>query len=228
MISIDGISKAFQEGDRQRPVISRLDFSLASGERAVLLGRSGSGKSTLLNLLAGIDLPDSGTVTIAHQCINEMNERERTRFRRRHIGFVYQFFNLIPTLSVVENILLPLELNGWSSQDASSRARDLLQRVGLDDRGESFPDTLSGGEQQRVALARAVAHKPALLLADEPTGNLDDETAERILSLLDSLMQQEHTTLLMVTHSDEAAQRIGGRRYHLHQGQLTDAVTEEA
>ena len=170
-----------------------------------LLGPSGSGKSTLLNLVSGIDTPDAGSIEIDGVRVTELGERDRTLFRRSHIGFVFQFFNLLPTLTVEENLLLPLELKGRLDAAARGRARELLDHVGLADRAATFPDRLSGGEQQRVALARALVHEPALILADEPTGNLDSATGEKMLDLLDRLVRDAGRTLLAVTHSRDLA-----------------------
>ena len=169
----------------------------------MLVGRSGTGKSTLLNLLSGIDPPNSGEVVIDGVTISALSERERTLFRRDKIGFVFQFFNLIPTLTVEENILLPLELKGRVGPEQHRTALALLDEVGLADRAGSFPDRLSGGEQQRVAVARALAHDPLLVLADEPTGNLDLETGLQVLDLLDRLTRRAGKTMVMVTHSRE-------------------------
>ena len=209
--------RVFTEGGAQRRVLDRLDLSIARGERLVLLGRSGSGKSTLLNLLAGIDRPDSGSIEIQGVRLSDCTERSRTLFRRRHIGFVYQFFNLLPTLTVAENIALPLELNGIGRSQASDLIGEMLSLVGLADRAAAFPDRLSGGEQQRVAIARALIHRPALVLADEPTGNLDAETGEQILQLLNRLAESLGQTLLTVTHSRRLA-RSADRIVTLEQG----------
>jgi putative ABC transport system ATP-binding protein len=168
-------------------------------------GRSGSGKSTLLNLISGIDAPDEGEVEIEGALIAGMSERDRTLFRRQHIGFVYQAFNLVPTLTVGDNVRLVLELNGIGNPEARGRVNDLLKAVGLLERRDSWPDILSGGEQQRVAIARALAHRPALLLADEPTGNLDDATTVNVLSVLDSLVRHSGGTMIVATHSATVA-----------------------
>ena len=184
-------------------VLCDTDVAIGRGEFAVLIGRSGSGKSTLLNLLSGIDQPSSGDVVIDGVAISALSERERTLFRRDHIGFVFQFFNLIPTLTVAENLLLPLELKGKVRPEQRRAALDLLAEVGLADRAESYPDRLSGGEQQRVAVARALAHDPLLVLADEPTGNLDLETGLQVLEILDRLTRRAGKTMVMVTHSPE-------------------------
>lgn len=206
-IAIRKLGKYYTEGDQQRVIFTDLNLDVGRGEFVALLGQSGSGKSTLLNLLGGIDLPDAGQIRIGDRMLTALSETERTRFRRRHIGFVFQFFNLIPTLTVGENLLLPLELNGLATPDQHDRAMELLDHVGLGDRRNSFPERLSGGEQQRLALARALVHGPWLLLADEPTGNLDAETGEHILGLLLALHRQAETTMIMVTHSQAVAAR---------------------
>ncbi len=188
-------------------VIAHADLSVERGEVIALLGASGSGKSTLLNLLAGIDKPASGQVTIAGQVISNLQEPQLTLFRRQHIGFIYQLFNLIPTLTVFENIALPLELCGVIKVEREQRVDDWLNKVGLQGREQAFPDQLSGGEQQRIAIARALIHQPMLVLADEPTGNLDAETGQHILDLLTELANQHQQTLLIVTHSEAVASR---------------------
>jgi putative ABC transport system ATP-binding protein len=208
IVSVDvrRLVRVFREGGQQRRVLDELDLSIAQGERLVLLGRSGSGKSTLLNLLAGIDRADSGSIEIQGVRLSECSERARTLFRRRHIGFVYQFFNLLPTLTVAENVALPLELNGVERVAAAGRIEEMLALVGLADRAATFPDRLSGGEQQRVAIARALIHRPSLVLADEPTGNLDAETGAQTVQLLNGLAESLGQTLLTVTHSRQLAQ----------------------
>ena len=215
------LRKHYTEGDQQRVIFTDLNLNIGRGEFVALLGQSGSGKSTLLNLLGGIDLPDAGQIRISDRLLTALSEVERTRFRRRHIGFVFQFFNLIPTLTVAENLLLPLELNGLATPDQRDRALELLDQVGLGDRRASFPERLSGGEQQRLALARALVHGPWLLLADEPTGNLDAVTGERILELLLVLHRQAETTMVMVTHSREVAARAD-RILMLDNGQIRE------
>jgi putative ABC transport system ATP-binding protein len=203
LIEIRGLGRGYSEGGREHAVLRDVSATIARGELAVLVGRSGSGKSTLLNLLAGIDLPDSGEVRIDGVPLSRLGERARTLFRRDNIGFVFQFFNLIATLTVEENLLLPLELKGRTGPAARRAALDLLAEVGLADRAGSFPDRLSGGEQQRLAVARALVHDPLLVLADEPTGNLDLETGLEVLDLLDRLTRRAGKTMLMVTHSQE-------------------------
>jgi len=213
------LTKLFREGRTERVVFRDVDAEIAKWEIAVLVGRSGSGKSTLLNLISGIDLPTSGSVVVAGADLGPMGERERTLFRRRHIGFVFQAFNLVPTLTVEENVRLPLELCGRTGAPARRRAAALLDRVGLGDRLASFPDRLSGGEQQRVAIARALAHDPPLVLADEPTGSLDADTAAHVLALLDALAREEGRTVVMVTHSREVI-GVADRVFTVQHGRL--------
>jgi putative ABC transport system ATP-binding protein len=178
-------------------------FAVGEGEIVAIRGRSGSGKSTVLNLVAGIDRPTAGEIFVGGEALSRLGPRERTLLRRDQIGFVFQFFNLIPTLSVLENVRLPAELAGDGR--AHERARELLDRVGLADRAQAFPDRLSGGEQQRVAIARALVRDPRLVLADEPTGNLDDATGASVMGLIDALTRRAGKTLLLVTHSGELA-----------------------
>jgi putative ABC transport system ATP-binding protein len=199
------LTKSYYEGELRRPVLQNAHAEFQSGEITAILGKSGSGKSTLLNLISGIDAPDSGQIWVDGQDLTSLPEKDRTLFRRARIGFVFQFFNLIPTLTVGENVSLPLELNRVPRSQVHSRAQGVLEAVGLLDRWKTFPEKLSGGEQQRVALARALVHEPRLILADEPTGNLDEETGAQVLSLLTRLTRQSNGTLLIVTHSPEAA-----------------------
>jgi putative ABC transport system ATP-binding protein len=199
------LTKSYFEGDVRRVVLQNAHAEFQPGEITAILGKSGSGKSTLLNLISGIDAPDSGQIWVEGQELTIMRERERTLFRRARIGFIFQFFNLIPTLTVGENVNLPLELNHVPRQQAQKKAQELLEAVGLIDRWKTFPEKLSGGEQQRVALARALVHDPLLILADEPTGNLDEETGAQVMALLARLTREQNRTLLMVTHSPEAA-----------------------
>lgn len=218
-VALRNISKAYQEGEQKRMVLSDLSLTIQEGEFVVLLGRSGSGKSTLLNIISGIDIPDAGDVVLGGSNITQLSERDRTLFRREHIGFVFQAFNLIPTLTVAENILLPLELNGRTTAREQQAAMATLAQVGLADRADSFPDRLSGGEQQRVAIARALAHDPLLILADEPTGNLDFKTASHVLGLIDKLVHQQGKTTLMVTHDHDLI-RLADRVLTLQEGNL--------
>ena len=202
-VELRGLRKSFHEGRGERAVLRDVNASFQPGEFIVLLGRSGSGKSTLLNLIAGLDRPSAGSVRVAATELSTLSEHERTLFRRHRIGFIFQSYNLIPTLTAEENLLLPLELAGRAAAEDRRRAAQLLERVGLGDRGSSFPDVLSGGEQQRLAVARALAHDPPLLLADEPTGNLDLDTGRSVLRLLEALVRERGKTLIMVTHSRE-------------------------
>lgn len=221
LIRLDRVSKSFTEGGRERVVLHEVSMTFGRGELAVLLGKSGSGKSTLLNLVSGIDTPSNGEVWVAGRALNRLSERDRTLFRRKHVGFVFQFFNLVPTLTVIENVLLPLELNGRTGAAARSAAEAMLAEVGLADRANTAPDRLSGGEQQRIAVARALIHDPDLILADEPTGNLDTETGAQVLALLDRLTRQAGKTMLMVTHSPEVI-GLADRVFRVREGHLTE------
>ncbi|MEP7357300.1 MAG: ABC transporter ATP-binding protein, partial [Anaerolineales bacterium] len=196
IVRLENVTKDFIEGGQTRTVLRGVSASFEEGQFIAIRGRSGSGKSTLLNLMAGIDMPSSGDIVIAGVTVTRLSQRERTIFRRDNLGFIFQFFNLIPTLTVLENVRLPAELASRPDQ-----AMALLERVGLADRRDVFPDKLSGGEQQRVAIARALAQNPRLVLADEPTGNLDEKTGDTIMALLDSVTRQAGKTLIMVTHS---------------------------
>ena len=220
-VELRRLTKLYREGDSERVVFRDVDAAIGQGEIAVLVGRSGSGKSTLLNLISGIDLPTSGAVVVDGTDITALSERDRTLFRRGRIGFIFQFFNLIPLLTVEENLLLPLELAGRDDAAGRARARALLERVGLADRARSFPDRLSGGEQQRVAVARALVHDPALILADEPTGTLDADTAAVVLDLLDRLVRELGKTVVMVTHSREVV-GVADRVFAVQHGQLVE------
>jgi putative ABC transport system ATP-binding protein len=222
-IRIDNLSKTYLEGTHTRPVLQAARADFGRGEFVAILGKSGSGKSTLLNLISGIDGVDGGDIWVDGQRLTGLNERQRTLFRRHHIGFVFQFFNLIPTLTVWENVVLPLELGGASNGDIFPRAEALLDAVGLLDRKDTFPDRLSGGEQQRVAIARALVHDPLLVLADEPTGNLDEETGRQVMDLLDRLTRQAGKNLILVTHSAEAA-AYADRILYLRDGKLTNGT----
>jgi putative ABC transport system ATP-binding protein len=220
-IQLENLCKGFREGAHTRSVLQNVRADLAKGEFVAILGKSGSGKSTLLNLISGIDLVDCGDIWVAGQSLTRMDDHQRTLFRRQKIGFIFQFFNLIPTLTVWENVVLPLELAGTTNGDHRGRVESLLDEVGLLDRRKTFPDRLSGGEQQRVAIARALVHDPLLILADEPTGNLDEETGRQVMALLDRLTRQAGKNLILVTHSAEAA-AYADRVLYLREGQLVD------
>ena len=200
-------------------VLDGVDARIERGESVAILGRSGSGKSTLLNLISGIDTSDAGSIEMDGTEVSALREPQRTLFRRAHIGFIYQFFNLVPTLDVEENVRLVLELNGVARNEARQRSAAMLGDVGLGERLHSVVDALSGGEQQRVAIARALVHEPALLLADEPTGNLDDETAVQVMTLLRSLVERRGATLLLVTH-DRSLLPSADRAFELRDGRL--------
>lgn len=224
-IQLDNLTKSFREGIADRQVLREITTSFTAGEFVVLLGQSGSGKSTLLNLVSGIEQPTTGRITIDGVCLSELNERRCTLFRRDRIGFIFQFFNLIPTLTVLENITLPQELAGVPQVEVTKKAIALLDRVGLNDRGNAFPDKLSGGQQQRVAIARALVHDPMLVLADEPTGNLDEETGQIVLELLLELTRSAHKTLIMATHNPEIARRAD-RVLRMQDGQLVEETLQ--
>jgi putative ABC transport system ATP-binding protein len=218
-IRLEDLSKSYQEGEHTRVVLQDVNATFAKGEFVAILGKSGTGKSTLLNLISGIDRADGGAVWLNGQDLTALDERQRTLFRRHNIGFVFQFFNLIPTLTVWENVVLPLELKGSTDGQVHRQAESLLDAVGLLDRRKTFPDRLSGGEQQRVAIARALVHDPLLVLADEPTGNIDEETGQQVLALLDRLTRQAGKNLILVTHSPDAA-AYADRILYLRDGQL--------
>jgi putative ABC transport system ATP-binding protein len=226
LVQIRNLSKHYDEGDRARSVLDRVSLDIYTGEFFVLLGKSGSGKSTLLNLISAIDHPDSGSILIDGTEITGLDERRQTLFRRDHIGIVFQFFNLIPTLTVLENITLPGELRGERRQAVEQRGRALLERVGLGSRADTFPDRLSGGEQQRIAIARALAHEPALVLADEPTGNLDEDTGRSILQLLLELTRDAGKTLVMATHNPDIVP-LADRVARIHDGKLVITMQAE-
>lgn len=221
LISLEHVTKTYEEAGVERTILDDVSIELGCGEFVVLLGKSGSGKSTLLNLIGGIDAPTAGDVRIDGRSITRMSDQERTLYRRNHIGFVFQAFNLIPMLSVWENVLLPVELSsdGRQRREGQARAKDLLEQVGLGGRLGTFPDRLSGGEQQRVAIARALANDPLVVLADEPTGNLDAENGRLVLQLLDTLTRQAGKNLVMVTHSEEVI-GIADRVLRLKDGKL--------
>ena len=220
-ITLEHVSKQYEEGGAVHLVLQDVSIDFGRGEFSILLGRSGSGKSTLLNLISGIDEPSAGSVRIDEHTITRMSDRERTLYRRNHIGFIFQAFNLIPTLSVWENVILPAELSSSEQvrRAGQERAHSLLAQVGLGDRLQTYPDQLSGGEQQRVAIARALANDPQVVLADEPTGNLDSDTGQLVLTLLYTLTRQAGKNLIMVTHSEEVI-GVADRVLHLKEGKV--------
>ncbi len=222
---LDAVHKSFPEAGGDRVVLAGASLELNAGELVVLLGRSGSGKSTLLHLLAGLDIPDRGRVLLGGEDLAHLSDAARTRLRRERLGFVFQFFNLVPTLTVEENLQLPLELAGRLDRGGRERARALLDEVGLADRARQFPDRLSGGEQQRVAVARALVHEPDLVLADEPTGNLDLDTGLAVIELLDRLTRRAGKALFMVTHGREVL-GVADRLLTLDHGRIVDRPPE--
>jgi putative ABC transport system ATP-binding protein len=212
-----GVEKSFRSGSETLAILRDIDLAIAPGESVAILGPSGSGKSTLLGLMAGLDRPTRGSVRFEGRALEGLGEDELARVRRRRIGFVFQSFHLFPNLTALENVRVPLELTGV--EGAEARARELLGRVGLAERLTHYPAQLSGGEMQRVALARAFGPRPALVLADEPTGNLDAANGSRVLELLEELQRGEGTTLVLVTHDAQVAARAG-RRVHLEDGRV--------
>ena len=204
MLRSESLTQTYQSGGRELTVLENITFELASGGFLAIVGPSGSGKSTLLGLLAGLDQPRSGRVLLEGQDLRQLTEDQRARLRGEKVGFVFQSFHLIPTLTARENVQVPLELRG---HDARERADELLRRVGLDERGHHYPAQLSGGEQQRVALARAFSNRPRILFADEPTGNLDAATGATVIGLMEELNRELGTTLVLVTHDTDLASR---------------------
>ncbi len=221
MMSVSGLRKSFGSGDAKVEVLKGIDIRIEKGEQVALTGKSGSGKSTLLSLLAGLDSPDDGTITIDSQNISHLSEKDLTNYRARHIGIVFQQFHLVSTLTALENVLLPLEI--LKTSGARERAESLLESVGLAHRLHHLPSELSGGESQRVAIARALSTHPAILFADEPSGNLDEETGDKVMGLLFELVKKTGTTMVLVTHDPELATRCE-RIIHLEHGKLSHEV----
>lgn len=211
------LKKSFIRGDQTVHALSGVDLSIGKGEFVSIMGPSGSGKSTLLHLIGGLDLPTSGDVLLEGQAIQKLEDDELSAFRRRRLGFIFQFFNLLPTLSALENVALPRLLDGASMSEVENKAKDLLDQMGLGARMHHRPDQLSGGEMQRVAIARALVTDPVLILADEPTGNLDSKTGESVLRLLGTMAKERGHTILMVTHDSNAAS-FGTRLVRLRDG----------
>ena len=221
MIRCIDLRKVYRQGDNELTVLAGISLEIPKGQFAVIMGPSGSGKSTLLHLIGGLDRPSGGELLVDGRLVGQMADDEITLFRRTQIGFVFQFFNLLPTLTAEENVALPLVLHGQSKAEADERAAALLAKVGLEQRRKHLPEELSGGEIQRTAIARALAFNPPILLADEPTGNLDSKTGETILSLLRRINTEEDCTVVMVTHSQDAA-RYGDRTIFLRDGRIED------
>ena len=220
-VQLQNVTKTYQMGEVQVHALNGLDLSIQEGEFVVIVGPSGSGKTTTLNLIGGLDTPTSGELLVAGTDIAGYDEDALTAYRRDQIGFIFQFFNLLPTLTAGENVEFALELADREGQDVHQRARDLLDKVGLAERADHFPSQLSGGEQQRVAIARALAKDPPILLADEPTGNLDFRMGQKVLRVMRDLNQQEGRTVILVTHNTVIG-RIGERVVHLRDGQVSD------
>jgi putative ABC transport system ATP-binding protein len=221
MIDLRGVSKTVPSGEGTLTILHPIDLNVASGEFLAVSGPSGSGKSTLLGLIAGLDAPSTGSIVIDGVDITTLDEDPLARLRGAKIGFVFQFFHLIPSLTALENILVPMEIAG--RRDAAGRARELLVEVGLEDRGHHYPSQLSGGEQQRVAIARALSNEPVILLADEPTGNLDSKTGHQVIELLLAINKQRGATLVVVTHDPEIA-ALADARVYLRDGQVAERV----
>lgn len=217
LVKAEGLGKHVATADGRLDILTAVDFTIKPGETLAVVGASGSGKSTLLGLLAGLDLPSEGRIWLAGTCLNELDEDGRARLRGRHVGFVFQSFQLLPNLTALENVMLPLELAGRS--DALPQALAILGRVGLERRVKHYPRQLSGGEQQRVALARAFVTEPQILFADEPTGNLDRRTGRTVIDLLFELNREKNTTLVLVTHDEALASRCG-RSLRLEEGRV--------
>ena len=205
ILKITGLEKTYTSGSKRLTVLQNVSFEVEKGQTFSIVGPSGSGKTTLLGLCAGLDKPDSGTVELCGHDLNSLNEDERAELRNQEVGFIFQNFQLLPTLTALENVSVPLELQG--SKEAENIAKDLLDKVGLADRIRHYPSQLSGGEQQRVALARAFSNKPSILFADEPTGNLDDETGEKVIQLLFDLNKESGTTLVIISHDLDLANK---------------------
>ena len=223
-LEISSIKKHFGEGESRVEVLKGIDISIEKGEICVLLGPSGSGKSTLLNLLGGLDTPTSGEVLVSGKKLFQMNEEARTIFRRRNIGFVFQNYNLVPVLNVYENIVLPIELDGTKVD--TEYVKTILHTLGLEQKVQTMPNQLSGGQQQRVAIARALAAKPAILLADEPTGNLDSKTGMDVIALLKMTSQAFHQTIVMITHNEEIA-LMADRMIRIEDGKVVNGNAEK-
>tara|TARA_B110000014_G_scaffold241029_1_gene209545 strand:+ start:1059 stop:1772 length:714 start_codon:yes stop_codon:yes gene_type:complete len=221
VLRLEQLTKQFYEGVLQRAIFSDINLDILSGQFSILTGPSGSGKSTLLNLISGIEPPTSGKIIVDGIELTALSEKRRTLFRRHQVGMVFQSFNLIPTLSVSENLMLPLDLTGVSRKEAKLRVIETLDRVGLADRSNSFPEQLSGGEQQRVAITRALVHDPTLVLADEPTGNLDSDNAHQIMGIFKNLVKDEGKTLIVVTHRSDM-EPLADRVFHLEDGNITE------
>ena len=219
IIQVQGVSKSYWRDSFEIPVLNNISFDIPAGEYLALMGPSGSGKTTLLNLIAGIDRPNKGQISVAGTNIATLNESQLAKWRSTHVGFVFQFYNLIPVLTAYENVELPLLLTSLSKKERRQHVETALTVVGLQDRMQHYPKQLSGGQEQRVAIARAIATDPAILVADEPTGDLDKNSADEILMLLERLNTEFHKTIVMVTHDPRAAEKAKVIR-HLDKGEF--------
>ena len=226
VLSCDGLGMVYAEGKMRTPVFDGLHLDVYKGETVAILGASGAGKSTLLHLLGGLDTPTAGEVFVTGQKMSGLSDTARGALRNRALGFVYQFHHLLPEFTAVENVMLPVLLNGTGVAEAQRRARGLLESVGLGHRLDHKPGELSGGERQRAAVARALVNQPACVLGDEPTGNLDEKTAATVFDLMLSLNREQHTSLVLVTHDRRLARRLD-RVLELHDGKLRELATSE-
>lgn len=224
LLSVKQLYKSYKEGNEVIHVLRDVNVDIMKGERVAIMGPSGTGKTTFLNIISGLDKPDKGTVIVAGNDLTTMSVAERTRFRRTHVGFVFQHFNLIHSMTALENVSLPLLMTGHSLKEAKKMAEQLLDRVGLLDRKDAYPHVLSGGERQRVAIARALIHRPTVVFADEPTGNLDRDHSEQVLRLMKELSDEFEQTMVIVTH-DATVAKICDRIYHLN-GQLKEVTID--
>ncbi|UCE93860.1 MAG: ABC transporter ATP-binding protein [Flavobacteriaceae bacterium] len=219
ILNVKHLEKTYSSGEKQLKVLDNISFNIEAGETFAIVGPSGSGKTTLLGLCAGLDQSDQGEIELCGTNLSELNEDQRALLRNKHVGFIFQNFQLLPTLTAIENVTVPLELQGVKNPELI--AKELLEKVGLSDRLDHYPSQLSGGEQQRVALARAFSNKPSILFADEPTGNLDAETSEKVVDLLFKLNKETGTTLVIVTHDMELA-KMNQRILRLQRGKIMD------
>ena len=224
LLKVEQITKTVRSNGEDLKILHPISFQIAAGESVAIIGRSGSGKSTLLSLLAGLDVVSSGEISLGEHALHKLNEEQRAALRKQYVGFVFQSFMLVQSLTALENVMLPLELAGKT--DAKQHALELLEKVGLKERGHHYPNQLSGGEQQRVAVARAFASQPKILFADEPTGNLDAENGKIVENLLFELNQQAGTTLVLVTHDTQLAKRCQ-RQLTMQAGHLTESTAED-
>lgn len=223
IVNLEGVSKSYRRGNQTLPVLDRINLQVPEGEFLALMGPSGSGKTTLLNLIAGIDRPDAGKITVAETDVGGLSESALADWRARHVGFIFQFYNLMPVLTAFENVELPLLLTKLSKKKREEHVRTALEIVGLGDRIKHYPNQLSGGQEQRVAIARAIVTDPTIIVADEPTGDLDKDSAQEILTLLERLNSEFKKTIIMVTHDPRAAEKAHISR-HLDKGVLEQAT----